>query len=142
MIVWRLDSGDERTYAAQIASQVRRGIAEGEIGPGARLPSGRELAAMLEINLHTVLRAYQELRDEGLLDLRRGRGAVVTLQAGSSRGAVLARASELVAEARRTGAGLAEALDAVARAWHQEPAFAVGPRDSAAPAPTPREDLS
>ena len=48
------------------------------LGPGDRLPSAKELAGALEINLHTVLRAYQQLRDEGLVDLRRGRGAVIS----------------------------------------------------------------
>ena len=49
--------------------------------PGDRLPSAREVAEALDINLHTVLRAYQQLRDESLIDLRRGRGAMVSASA-------------------------------------------------------------
>ena len=57
---------------------MRTGIAAGRMRAGERLPSAREVSASLDLNLHTVLRAYQELRDEGLVDMRRGRGAVVT----------------------------------------------------------------
>ena len=73
--------------------------------PGDRLPSAREVAAALEVNVHTVLRAYQDLRDEGLVDLRRGRGAVVTDNAGLSP-ELLADIQALVAEARRLGVGV------------------------------------
>lgn len=121
MMVWRLIPGDDRTYAAQIASQVRHGVAEARLRPGDRLPAARELAGMLQVNLHTVLRAYQELREEGLLDLRRGRGATITARAQEPRGPLLTRAADLVAEARRAGAGLAETLDAVERIWRAEP---------------------
>lgn len=64
--------------ADQVARSVRAGLAEGSIKPGDRLPPARELASSLGIGLHTVLRGYQQLRDEGLVELRRGRGAVIT----------------------------------------------------------------
>ena len=63
---------------AQVAASVRADAATGSLRPGDRLPSARDVAVALGVNLHTVLRAYQELRDEGLVDMRRGRGAVVT----------------------------------------------------------------
>ena len=57
---------------------------------------------MLGVNANTVLRALRALRDEGLVEFRRGRGVTVT-GAGPQRGAVVAKARELVALARRYG---------------------------------------
>lgn len=74
----RIDEASERPIYAQIADSVRSDVASGRIGPGASLPPAREVATGLGINVHTVLRAYQQLRDEGLIDLKRRRGAVVT----------------------------------------------------------------
>ncbi|AQY00999.1 GntR family transcriptional regulator [Microbacterium foliorum] len=74
----RIDPDSARPLFDQVAASVRADVLAGRLTPGDRLPSARELADALEINLHTVLRAYQQLRDEGLIDLRRGRGAVVS----------------------------------------------------------------
>ncbi len=62
---------------AQIETSIATQIATGALATGTRLPAARELAETLDLNVHTVLRAYQELRDQGLIELRRGRGAVV-----------------------------------------------------------------
>jgi GntR family transcriptional regulator len=77
-MLFRLDSSGTESLSTQLASQIRSAAARGELAPGTRLPSARDLAASLGVNLHTVLRAYQDVRDEGLLELRRGRGAVMT----------------------------------------------------------------
>ena len=69
---------------------------------GDRLPAAREVAQSLGINLHTVLRAYQQLREEGLVDLRRGRGAVVT-DTATPLADLLADLRTLAARARTLG---------------------------------------
>lgn len=98
----RIDADSARSLFDQVAASVRADILTGRLVPGDRLPPGREVAEALEINVHTVLRAYQQLRDEGLIDLRRGRGAVV-----SSSAAPLAELSHdiaaLVARAKALG---------------------------------------
>jgi GntR family transcriptional regulator len=85
----------------QVASQIRRAIADGEAKPGERLPPARDLAAVLGVNTNTVLRALRGLRDEGLLDFRRGRG--VTVSATPQQGELVARTRDLVTFARRHG---------------------------------------
>lgn len=74
----RVDPQSAVPVFTQIADAVRRDAATGHVRAGDRLPSAREVAAGLGVNLHTVLHAYQQLRDEGLVDMRRGRGAVIT----------------------------------------------------------------
>lgn len=82
-VLIRVDPSRDVALWEQVAASVRLGMTAGSIRAGERLPSAREVAASLDLNLHTVLRAYQELRDEGLVDMRRGRGAVVTEAAGA-----------------------------------------------------------
>ena len=97
----KIDRQDPLELHEQVAAELRRAIADGEASPGDRLPPARDLAAELGVNTNTVLRALRELRDEGLLEFRRGRGITVT--GSPERGAVVARARELVEFARRQG---------------------------------------
>ena len=73
-----VDPTSDMPLFAQIAASVRADAAAGRLRAGDRLPPAREVAAAVGVNLHTVLRAYADLRDEGLVDMRRGRGAVLT----------------------------------------------------------------
>jgi GntR family transcriptional regulator len=96
----RLDPGSPTPLFEQVAAAVRADVLRARVSAGERLPSARELAESLEVNVHTVLRAYQLLRDEGLIDLRRGRGAVVTDRAREYAG-LAELLPALVAEAKR-----------------------------------------
>jgi GntR family transcriptional regulator len=86
----------------QVAAAIRRAIAEGEARSGERLPPAKDLAAVLGVNANTVFRALRLLRDEGLVEFRRGRGVSVTGIA-PERSPVVAKARELVEVARRYG---------------------------------------
>src|SRR6202051_439389 len=96
-----LDRSDPTALHEQVAAQIRRSIAEGDANPGDRLPPAKDLAAVLAVNANTVLRALRELRDEGLLEFRRGLG--VRVAGTPEQGAVLRKARELVEPRRRPG---------------------------------------
>lgn len=101
MIDVQIDRSDPTLLHDQVAAQIRRAIADGEARAGERLPPARDFAAVMGVNTNTVLRAMRVLRDEGLLEFRRGHGIHV---AGTpQRGAVVARARDLVAFAREQG---------------------------------------
>jgi DNA-binding transcriptional regulator YhcF (GntR family) len=61
----------------QIASALRRHLVEGRVKAGDLLPPIRQLALDLGVNFNTVAQAYRLLADEGWLDLKRRRGALV-----------------------------------------------------------------
>ena len=103
----RVLPNDGAPLYAQIASQLRRAITEGKVKEGERLPPARELAESLEVHMHTVLRAYDELRQEGLLEVRRGRGVVV-LGSGQSRARLVELARAFASEGARQGSPLRE----------------------------------
>jgi len=103
-VLIRIDSASGVPLFEQLAASVRTEAARGVLQPGDRLPPARDLAAAVDVNVHTVLRAYQALRDEGLVDLRRGRGAVLTHRAGSSEH-LTSEVRRVVALARAAGIG-------------------------------------
>ncbi len=92
----------------QVAAEIRRAIADGEAKPGERLPPARDLAAVIGVNTNTVLRALRTLREEGLLEFRRGRG--ISVAATPEQGSVVVRAQELVEFARHNGYGRKELI--------------------------------
>jgi GntR family transcriptional regulator len=96
-----VDRGDSTYLHEQVAAEIRRAIAEGEARPGERIPQAKDLAAVLGVNTNTVLRALRLLRDEGLLEIGRGRAIRVT--GTPERGAVVAKMMELLELGRRNG---------------------------------------
>src|SRR5256714_5617632 len=111
MIDVKVDRGEALELHEQVAAEVRRAIAEGEARPGQRLPPARDLAAVLGVNTNTVLRALRLLRDEGLLEFRRGRG--ITVAGTPEQGAVTAKAKELLHFARHHGYRRDELIDLI-----------------------------
>jgi GntR family transcriptional regulator len=73
-----IDRTDPTPLHEQVAAAIRRAIQQGEAGPGDRVPQARDLAAVLGVNKNTVLRALRLLRDEGVLEMGRGRAIRIT----------------------------------------------------------------
>ncbi|WP_026877771.1 GntR family transcriptional regulator [Jiangella gansuensis] len=99
----RLDPASPEPLFAQLAAAIRGALARGELRSGERLPAARDLAESLGLNVHTVLHGYQQLRDEGLVELRRGRGAVVTAEAAGGLAALRQAVADVAAVAHRLG---------------------------------------
>jgi GntR family transcriptional regulator len=108
MLKVNIDRSDPTSLHEQVASEIRRAIASGEVGPGDRLPPLTDFAAVFGVNKNTVLRAFQQLRDEGILEFRRGHG--ISVAGTPERGLVRARALELIRFARQQGCQADELL--------------------------------
>ena len=111
MIPVKVDRDDPTDLYEQVAAEIRRAIADGEAEPGERLPPAKDLAAVLGVNTNTVLRALRLLREEGLLEFRRGRG--ISVAGTPAQGAVVQKARELVAFARRHGYRVDELVELI-----------------------------
>ncbi len=73
----RVETSSGMPITRQIAAQIRAQCASGTLKPGDRLPSVRVLAAELAVNQNTILRVYERLTAEGLLERRHGDGTFV-----------------------------------------------------------------
>jgi DNA-binding GntR family transcriptional regulator len=101
MLHVKMDRSESTLLHEQVAAEIRRAIADGEAKPRERLPPARDLAAVMQVNTNTVLRALRLLREEGLLEFRRGRG--ITVAGTPERVALVERARDLLRYAREQG---------------------------------------
>ena len=111
MLSVKVNKNDPTDLYEQVAAEIRRAIADGEAKPGERLPPAKDLAAVLGVNTNTVLRSLRLLRDEGLLEFRRGRG--ISVAGTPERGAVVQQAKELITFARSQGYQLDELVEII-----------------------------
>lgn len=74
-----IDFNSDEAYYIQLCNQIILGIATERIREGETLPSVRQMADRIGINMHTVNKAYSVLRQEGFVKLDRRRGAIVSL---------------------------------------------------------------
>lgn len=107
--VWlSIDDKDNRPIYVQIIGQIREQIGRGTLRPGDELPSVRELADSLGVNMHTVRSAYLKLRDQGMVNLRLGRRAKIARMQPPEPDAMIkanitARLKELITDALLIG---------------------------------------
>ena len=112
----RVETSSGMPITRQIAAQIRAQCASGTLTPGERLPSVRALAAELAVNQNTILRVYERLTGEGLLERRHGDGTFVADRVPT--GQMKAQRRLLREEIART-AELAKTLGMDAEETHQ-----------------------
>jgi DNA-binding transcriptional regulator YhcF (GntR family) len=131
MLALTIDRSLEDPVYEQIANQVRRLVASGALSPGTPLPSVRQLAGDLGVNLNTIARAYRLLDSEGFLVIRDRAGVAVATPAEeielSARAALLDQMRTTLARLRQAGMATDELLAIIhlelegrglpARAW-------------------------
>lgn len=107
----RLDLNSETPIYQQIRNQAVLAIAAGELAPGERLPTIRSLAEETGINMMTVSKAYQLLKEEGYITTSRRGGAMVRLPEGGVSPETVEELRLRLCELRLAGMGRAEILD-------------------------------
>ncbi|WP_442543367.1 GntR family transcriptional regulator [Arthrobacter sp. KN11-1C] len=112
-MILNVDLASEVPIYQQLRDQIVEAIADGVLAEGSSLPATRTLAADFGINFHTVNKAYDLLRQQGLIQLNRKTGAVVTTTAPDPLfGAEwTSRARTLLAEAVARGLSSEEVLE-------------------------------
>ena len=116
-------AGREPIYR-QLAAQIREGVARGQLKPGERLPSVRELSRTLVVNPNTIARVYTELERDGVLHTRQGMGVFIAqptndMTKAARRKKLFERIDTLLTEAIYLGFSRAEVDNAVAERSRQ-----------------------
>lgn len=120
-MLFSINDKDSRPIYLQIANQVKEQVHRGQIKPGDELPSVRELANSLGINLHTVRSAYQKLREQGIINLRLGQRARIArlrrppVNNAEAEAALSGRIKEMITDAFLLGITAEQFKDIVGR---------------------------
>jgi len=75
---WRMSFDDRMPIYRQIILQFNQSFVRGNIQPGERIPSIRELSALLKVNTNTIQRVYQEMERNEMINSKRGTGYFFT----------------------------------------------------------------
>ena len=108
---------ERQSIYLQIAERISDEILAGTYAPGSRVPSVREYAVMIEVNLNTVMRSYDTLQSWGILEMKRGLGyfvadnAVQTILARRREAFISTQAAEFFETARTLGVSPEELTD-------------------------------
>ncbi|WPP30691.1 GntR family transcriptional regulator [Streptomyces sp. CL7] len=141
MVDYRIDRRSGVATYVQIVQQTKQAIRLGQLAPGDKLPTAREVVEATAVNPNTVLKAYRELEREGLVEARRGLGTFVrrTLGAAPADSPLRAELEDWAARARESGLereDVAALFTAVLETYYPEQAA------HPAPAHTPQGDPS
>jgi len=109
MLHLQLDQHNGAPVYRQMMDQIKYYIASGALKPGQQLPSIRELARRLAVNPTTVVKAYNELQHEAVIDTKHGKGAFVAegaarMSRSQCEKALRRIARQLAIEAKQMGA--------------------------------------
>jgi GntR family transcriptional regulator len=119
MAVVAIDPRDPTPIYAQLERGLRAAIATGRLGPGAQLPTVRQLAVELRVNANTVARVYADLERRGVLETRRGVGSFVSATPAQAQPArdrerrLRAFVTRVLADADAAGFAVHELVDAL-----------------------------
>ena len=115
--LFRLDSSTGVPFYRQIIDQVLLAVGDGRLKPGTQLPTVRQLAVDLAVNLNTVAKAYREMEIRGIVQTQQGTGTFVAARSGAKsrekRKALQDLLDRLLANAEALGVPMEDVVEAL-----------------------------
>lgn len=116
--LFRLDSSTGVPFYRQIIDQVLLAVGDGRLKPGMQLPTVRQLAVDLSVNLNTVARAYREMEIRGIVQTQQGTGTFIAARTGArtreKRKAMQELVDRFIANGEALGIPLEDLVEALA----------------------------
>jgi GntR family transcriptional regulator len=115
--LFRLDSSTGVPFYRQIIDQVLLAVGDGRLKPGTQLPTVRQLAVDLSVNLNTVAKAYREMEIRGIVQTQQGTGTFIAARTGAKtrekRKALQDLVDRLLANAEALGVPMEDVVEAL-----------------------------
>lgn len=116
--LFRLDPSSGVPFYRQIIDQVLLAVADGRLKPGAQLPTVRQLAVDLSVNLNTVAKAYREMEIRGIVQTQQGTGTFIAARPAAGRARERRKATQdlldrFIANAEALGIPIEELVEAL-----------------------------
>ncbi|MGA7615277.1 MAG: GntR family transcriptional regulator [Thermoanaerobaculia bacterium] len=116
--LFRLDASSGVPFYRQVIDQVLLAVADGRLKPGEQLPTVRQLAVDLAVNLNTVAKAYREMEIRGIVETQQGTGTFVSTRPPETKGREKKRAMKdlvdrTMASAASMGFSVEELIEAL-----------------------------